>query len=284
VAARQHGVITSSQLGLSKAGIASWVRTGLLHRLYRGVYAYGHPRLSNEGRWMAGVLAGGEGAALAGDCAAVLLALGKRVPRDVEIVVPRRRRPQAGLRIVSCTRDPRDVTVVNGIPVTIVARLLVDLSDSRDAYELANVMHEAAYLGKFDLHATRAALARANGRRNVKVVKRAIELHLSGSAGSRSRLENRFRRLIAGLPQPRHNVNVCGFEVDFAWPHLVVEIDGPHHNRARSKADDRVKQAALQAAGYTVLRFTERDVDERPAEVLDALLRATRNAGPGGEL
>ncbi|WP_028063696.1 type IV toxin-antitoxin system AbiEi family antitoxin domain-containing protein [Solirubrobacter soli] len=277
IAARQHGAIKSSQLGLSRAGVAKWVRSGRLHRKYRGVYAYGHPRLSREGEWMAGVLAGGHGAALAGRCATVLLGVGKRTPREVEIIVPGHRRTQPGLRVRTCRNlDPRDLTVVNGIPVTTVARTLVDLADDEDAEDVAHVIHEAAHWGKFDLAATRAALDRANGRRGVKVLEAAIDLHLSGSAGSRSRLEKRFRKLIAGagLPQPRHNVNVNGFEVDFTWPMVVVEIDGPGHRRARTRVDDAIEDAALRAAGYTVIRFTEADVDHRPEKVLQALTAA----------
>jgi cbb3-type cytochrome oxidase subunit 1 len=53
IAARQHGVVKSSQLGLGKATIAEWVRAGRLHPLYRGVYAYGHTALSQKGKWMA---------------------------------------------------------------------------------------------------------------------------------------------------------------------------------------------------------------------------------------
>ena len=36
-----------------------------------------------------------------------------------------------------------------------------------------------------------------------RALEQAIELHLSGSAGPRSRLEKRFRRLIAGAGLPR---------------------------------------------------------------------------------
>lgn len=74
MAGRQHGVITSAQLaaaGLGRRGVSDRVRTGRLHSLYRGGYAVGHGRLSQEGRWLAAVLAAGDGAALSHLAAAV---------------------------------------------------------------------------------------------------------------------------------------------------------------------------------------------------------------------
>jgi very-short-patch-repair endonuclease len=274
LAARQHGAIKASQLGLPRSTIADWVRAGRLYPKYRGVYAYGHPHLSREGEWMAGVLAGGDGAALADLCAAALMRITTWEPTEIEIVVPGHRRPQAGLRLRTCRNlDPRDITVVKGIPVTTVARVLVDLTEERDADDVAAVIHEAAYRGKFSLPATRAAMTRANGRHNLGVLEEALRLHLSGSAGTRSRLEKRFRRLVrgAGLPEPRINTIVNGFEVDAYWPGVCVEVDGLGHRRPRTQAEDRIRDAALSAAGYTLLRFTEDDVDFAPAKVLAAL-------------
>jgi very-short-patch-repair endonuclease len=147
--------------------------------------------------------------------------------------------------------------------------VLVDLSDE----ELANVMHEAAHWNKFDFDATVASMRRANGRRNLKVLKEALRMRRRGSAGSRSRLEKRFRRSVigAGLPAPATNVVINGFEVDAYWPGLCVEIDGYGHRRERTKVDDRIKDAALRAAGYTVLRFSEDAIDFAPEMVLAQL-------------
>jgi predicted transcriptional regulator of viral defense system len=67
IAARQHGVVTQAQLlasGLSPSGISRRVAAGRLTRIHRGVYAVGHPGLSQHGRWVAAVLACGEGAVL----------------------------------------------------------------------------------------------------------------------------------------------------------------------------------------------------------------------------
>ena len=62
------------------------------------------------------------------------------------------------------------------------------------------------------------------------------------------------------------NTEVLGVEVDCHWPDhkLVAEIDGPGHARPRTKREDRAVDAALNAAGYSVLRG-------RPEDVLAAL-------------
>ena len=274
LAAHQHGAIRASQLGLPSSTIADWVRDGRLWRKYRGVYAYGQPQLSRNGEWMAALLAAGDGSALAGMCSASLLKITKLEPREIEVIVPGHRRPQAGFRLRTCRNlSPRDIVIVDRIPVTTVARTFVDLTDSKETDDLASMIHEAAYLGIFSPDATRAAMGRANGRRNLDRLEEALRLHRSGGAGTRSRLEKRFRRLVqgAGMPSSRSNIVVNGFEVDFYWPGLCVEIDGPPHSRPRSKVDDRIRDAALRAAGYVVLRFSEADLNERAAMVLTEL-------------
>jgi very-short-patch-repair endonuclease len=282
IAARQHGAIKTSQLGLSSGAVTKWVRDGRLWRKYRGVYAYGLPYLSQKGEWMAALLAAGDGAALAGMCSASMLKITKLQPREIEVIVPGNRRPQAGFRLRTCRNlSALDIVIVDRIPVTTVARTLVDLSDDKDTDDLALMIHEAAYLGIFSPQATRAAMQRANGRRNLDRLDEALRLHASGSAGTRSRLEKRFRRLVkgAGLPAPRSNTFVNGFEVDFYWPGLCVEVDGGHHARPRSKVDDRIRDAALRAAGYVVLRFSEDDLNHRPAKVLAELAAQQLAAG-----
>jgi very-short-patch-repair endonuclease len=231
---------------------------------------------------MAALLAAGDGAVLAGMASAAHLRVTKWSPREIDVLVPKPRKSQPGFRARTCRNlSPLDIVIVDRIPVTTVARTLVDLSDSQETDDLALIIHEAAYLGKFSFPATRAAMARANGRRNLDRLEAALQLHLSGSAGTRSRLEKRFRRLVkgAGLPAPRSNVDVNGFEVDFYWPGLCVEIDGPPHMRPRTQVDDRIRDAALRAAGYVVLRFSEDDLNFRPAAVLAELAPQQLAAG-----
>ena len=127
--------------------------------------------------------------------------------------------------------------------MTTVARLLVDLSSVLTAAQLANVIHEAAFRNRFDLEATRQAMTRATGRHDLDVLEASLNAHLSGSAGTRSALEDRFLDEIQtpGLPEPLVNTKLNGIEVDFHWPdqNLCIEIDGPGHERPRTQAEDR---------------------------------------------
>ena len=198
-----------------------------------------------------------------------------RFREPVIAVTTTRRVRLEGVRVHTVRRlDPREVTTHKGIPVTTVHRLLVDLTDLLTPHQLANVIHEAAFRGRFVESAVRDAMERANGRRNLGVLERAIELHRMGSAGTRSGAEDAFLRLVA--TEPLVNMDLLGFEVDFHWPErrLVVEVDGGQHGRAPTARKDENEDRVLRAAGWTVLRFSDTEVYERPSGVralLDAV-------------
>ena len=104
------------------------------------------------------------------------------------------------------------------------------------------------------------------------MLERAIELHRMGSAGTRSGAEDAFLRLVR--TEPLVNMELLGFEVDFRWPEqrLVVEVDGGQH-ALRTEAD-KARDRVLDDAGWTVLRFSDREVYEQPSGVralLDAM-------------
>jgi putative AbiEi antitoxin of type IV toxin-antitoxin system len=156
---RQHGVVTIGQLhgaGLSDDAVLGRVRSGRLHRVYRGVYAVGHRRLPVEGRWMAAVSACGEGAALSHRSAAALWAL---VPRSgpavgaggpIDVVVPFDRRPtrRKGIRIHrSRSLPPGSIVRRDEIPVTNPARTIADMRRSASASEMRSMVRKAEVLG-----------------------------------------------------------------------------------------------------------------------------------------
>ena len=68
--------------------------------------------------------------------------------------------------------------------------------------------------------------------------------------------------MIKDLPEPLVNTKLNGEEADFHWParKLVVEVDGPGHDRPRTQREDARKEAAWRAAGYSVLRLHYRAI------------------------
>jgi predicted transcriptional regulator of viral defense system len=255
VAGRQYGVITSVQLqaaGLNRAAVSKRVKAGRLHPLYRGVYAVGHNKLSQEAKWMAAVLAAGDGAVLSHLAAAKHWNLWRRRVTGIDVLVQGNRRSRQGIRVHRCrTLDKRDTTTHQGIPITTVPRTLVDLATTLTPYQLANVIHEAAFRNRFDEQQTRDAMARAQGRA-LTGLHAALQAHASGSAGTKSALEDRFLAGTTGAPLVNTKI-----EVDFYWPdqNLVVEIDGPGHARPRTKAEDAWRDKALAARGVKVVRI-----------------------------
>jgi very-short-patch-repair endonuclease len=91
----------------------------------------------------------------------------------------------------------------------------------------------------------------------------------------------------AGLPQPATNARVAGVEVDFLWApeRLVAETDGwGAHGHRQAFERDRARDARLQVLGYSVLRFTWRQLQTEPLLVaarLAGVLAARLGAAPG---
>jgi very-short-patch-repair endonuclease len=279
IATRQHGLVRTSDLraiGVSAAAASRRRARGLLHRIYRGVDAVGHTALSREGRWLAPVFAAGEGAALSHLAAAEAWRIG-RAKGATDVTAPRRVRI-GGVRVHHAKHlDPRDVTVRNDIPVTTVARTIVDLAEIRTVEQLTNHMYEADFWGLLDLDAVQECAERLLGRHGLATLEEAIGEYLRGSAGSKSEKEDAFHAIVRDrLQKPIANVKVLGHEVDAYWPEhkLIAEVDGPGHGRPRARRRDRKRDRELKAAGYRVLRFTDVDVELRPDLVLRRLYSA----------
>ena len=69
---------------------------------------------------------------------------------------------------------------------------------------------------------------------------------------------------------------VEGYEVDALWSDakLIVELDSwDHHRSRRAFEEDRRRDAALQLAGYVVLRITWRRFEQEPEEVAGSIRR-----------
>jgi very-short-patch-repair endonuclease len=277
-------VVAWSQLldaGVSKRAVELRVKSGHLLRLHRGVYAVGHTRLRREGVWLAAVLAY-PGAVLSHRDAATLHGLRPGNHRLVDVTGRNARAGQPGIHFHrTATLDAQDIATVHGIPVTTVARTLVDLAGTVPRDHLARAVKEAERRQTFDLRAIEAVLARTSGRRGPghRALREAIAEHAAlGLSATDSALEDAFLRLtrVVGFPRPTVNQYVEGFRVDAIWrTHKVaVELDSwQHHHDRHAFERDRERDAILTAAGWRVVRFTYRQVTARPDGVIQTLRR-----------
>jgi predicted transcriptional regulator of viral defense system len=287
LAERQHGVVTLAQLrSLGLSGSAVWERAagGRLRRVHRQVYAVGRGGLTEPGRWMAAVLAYGPDGVLSHRDAAALHGLRGDRRAGVDVTVPRRARGRLNVEVhVSRTLRPADVVVRERISCTSVARTLVDLGDVLSPRAVERAVEQAEILHSFDLKEVEKALARAGPRRGAGVL-RAVLRELGGPTATKRELEERFLAVCRGasLPQPAVNdwLDLGGTElqVDFLWraQRLIVETDGRATHATRQAFErDRRRDQQLTLAGYTVVRFTHRqlaDESDRVAHTIAALL------------
>jgi very-short-patch-repair endonuclease len=275
IAARQHGVITSRQLedvGLGRRGASKRATMGRLHRMHQGVYAVGHRGLSLHGRFMAAVLACGEGAVVSHVSAAALWRLLKPIDGPVHVSVPttsgRARRRGIHLHRTPSLAQPSSspsylprrggrgrrppTTYRDRIPVTTVPRTIEDLRNTAllPPRLLRRAIRQAELMG----------------------------LRLDGIETDRSRsdLETAFLDFCRRhhLPAPEVNVKLGRWEVDFLWrsQNLVVEIDAwTYHRGSIAFEDDHARDLDLRQQGLTVLCFTDRQLEEEPDRVARGL-------------
>ena len=196
ISARQHGVVGRRQLlalGFDDDRIRRRVGRSL-HRVHAGVFAVGHPRLTQHGRWMAAVIACGQGAWLSYLDAALLWDFYEGTGPRIHVTVKSHRRVQ-GLVLHRTRRiDPDEVATKDAIPVTTVARTLVDLAEILSEDRLLRAMREAEFKRLLELDALSAAVERAHGKPGLRALKRAIARHHPGQV-IRGELEHRFARL-----------------------------------------------------------------------------------------
>lgn len=275
----QGGVVSLVQLralGVTTGRVKHAVRTGRLRPVHLGVYAVGRVPLGPRGRHFAAVLAAGDGlgggAVIARRSAAAHHGLRPQDPDElVEVLVTRRCR-QRTLRPVESRWHEDDLMSAGGLPVTTVARTLVDLADVLGDRALEHAYDTARVHRVLDPRALRAALDRGAGRRGAPRLRALVDADRP-PALTNGPLEEEALQLFraAGLPDPEVNVRVNGHLVDFAWrsKRLIVEVDGrATHGTARGQARDAARDADHRAAGWRVRRFPTDDVRRQPFRVV----------------
>jgi predicted transcriptional regulator of viral defense system len=293
--ARQHGLATTVQaraVGVGKHRLARLTVDGYIRQVAPGLYRQLGAQKTFEHFVMTACLA--VRGALASHQTAAALHLGPDYRRrEVHVVVPHgthaRDLVAAGIELVvhrTRSLSSSDECKVAGIPTTAPARTLLDLAalpaSSGRGPGLDQVLGELLATKRVQPASVLTALKRARsshhaGRAQLeRTLERALELDI---VRTESPPERRFLLMLAcdGMPLPavQHEIRgprgglIC--RADFAWPafRLVIEIDGSRwHSSLEAQARDRARDARLQAAGWTVLRFSPADIAERPQRVL----------------
>jgi very-short-patch-repair endonuclease len=232
------------------------------------------------------VPASGSTAVLSHRAALALWELRPRPAGPIDVtVVARGRRPLAGIQL-HCVRslDAADRMTIDAIPVTPVARALLDYAEVARPQQLRLAVEAADRRELLDLGAVRALLSRSPGRHGARPLAEVIEQLTGPAPWTQSQLERHFLALVraARLPEPQCNVIVEGELVDFFWPdaRLIVETDGFefHRHRAQFEADRR-RDARLQAAGFRVVRITQWRLKHEPGGVVAELRRLLSRPG-----
>ena len=276
IASRQHGVVARRQLleaGVPSTTIDRRLADGWLHFVHKGVYRVGHRAPSVESTFLAAVLACGEGALLGGFAAGHLLGLVRSAPSVPLVIAPGERRIE-GIRVQRCrSLCPEDGFVVRGIPVTTVARTLVDLAGVVGEDELARICHEAAVRYRTAPPEILAVLERRPRSRGAARLRRVV---VGDVPVTLSALERRFLKLLAehALPTPQTNVRAGSKRVDCRWPEhrVTVELDSYRYHQSRHAWEqDRRRDREAHARGDQIRRYTYGDVFEDPAPMLREL-------------
>ena len=275
LAARQHGVVAGFQLaaaGLSPTQIARLVRKGHLHRIHRGVFAVGHPRIPREGRWLAAVLACGPGSFLSygpGGQLHGIVDRRERLALHVSIANHANRSPAGIVTHRPRNLEPRDTTVRLGIPVTTPTRTVWDLATTLSPAPLRRAFEQAEKFRLLDRERLATLLDATPNHRGAGGLRRLLAERSLPLNETRSWLEDLMLRACRehGLPPPAVNVPLLGHEVDLLWEaaRFVVEADGDDHLSPAQRDRDNERDTDLGRAGYLVRRYSSRAMDDGDA-------------------
>ncbi len=167
--------------------------------------------------------------------------------------------------------------MVDRIPVTALARTLLDRAAAVRPRQLERSLERAEELGEFDLYEVQALLSRTVGHPGHGRLTRAVELYRP-PVFTRSELERRFLTLVerAGLPRPATGFNVAGYELDVYWPdeRFAVELGvfETHGTRAAFERD-QLRQEDLKLVGVEMIGVTGKRLEREPRQVIARVAR-----------
>ena len=283
VSQRQHGSFSAQQLydsGLTVHQVKHRVRTGEWIVLDTNVYGPSTTTASWKQRLVAACLAG---PAVASHRSAGILWNFPSMPEEFVEVTALRHRRRRSPDVVwheSFHLSERDVTELDGIPVTRPVRTFLDLAVVVDPKVLEHVLNDGMHRNLLSIPAIWRRWEQLGPlRHGAGKVRDLLESYTADERPTESLLETLYFQLLreGAVPTPTKQLVVPGIgRIDFAYPDFMVSIEldgGRFHSSREAQERDRAKSNDLVAAGWRVLRFTWDDVTKHPDRVL-ALMRS----------
>ena len=277
-AARQFGLITWSQArasGFTARQIHVRVKRGLWLRYLPGVYRMAGAGTSLQQYLMGACLWGGPITVVSHRAAAALFGLQGVSPGTVEITTTTSKRaPTPRIRVHHVRGlEKRDLTVYKGLPVTSVARTIVDLASVASPRVLETAFNHALRFRQTSAEDVAAKLRElgSNGRRGTQELRKLLGSREILHEGSASDAEDDFISFLrwARLPAPVGQFTIADdkgrfvMRCDFAYPEhkLAVEIDShSFHSEPGDRARDHSKRRRATALGWLVVSVTRQDL------------------------
>lgn len=225
-----------------------------------------------EMRCMAGTLCAGPDAVATGETAATLWGAWDRGDGTVHIASStnayRDSRPPYVFHRSSGIWMPDGIQRVGTIPVPGVPETCLEAARRCTPLQVTFMIHRFVYLRMVTIEELAAFALDMRGMPGVATLRTAIELAQAGSAGSRSRSEDRLHSGLEaiGLPPDLVNVRGCmgivGDEPDMVWmrERVNVECDGGHHDEPVQRERDRERDSEATARDWHVVRVRPDDI------------------------
>jgi very-short-patch-repair endonuclease len=283
LARRQHGLVTRAQVlkTCTERQLRTLVDHGELEFVAQSLYRVGGAPVTWRQKVLAAVLSVGPGAVASHRTAAALWGLSGFPPGDIEVSVSHGGSRRSTLAKVHQTRslEPNDVSTIDGIPVTRVARTVIDLAATVSTSRLEDALDDALCrrLVNFARLQQRNEKLKSQGRPNLDAVLNSWTPGKIPDSVAEMRI---MRRLLAhGLPAPERQVEILGFRVDLFYREdkVVIEYESFRwHDPPRGAKRTVARRNVLSAAKYTVLQATMDDMKGDGRE-LCAQVRAALN-------
>jgi predicted transcriptional regulator of viral defense system len=275
VATQQHGVVSIRQLehlGFKPDTVTREASAGRLHRLHRGVYAVGHERISWHGHCLSAVLANSPSVASHFSAGWLWGLLLNRPSGKFHLTTPTQRHRKEDFVLHRAALGDDDRAIVEGIPVTSLARTHLDLAAEVSLDRICRFLTRSEADERLDLRALESVLNRCGNHPGRGTLRAALDIYKPDLTVTRSGLEREFRDLAvkAGLSPPAMNFVVGGYELDAYWPDerfaVELEVFETHGNRASFEADP-VRHEELLLIGIEMIRVTGPRLKREPATV-----------------